>query len=452
MPTCMTNHPRWPDAGGLYDVIDSSCRHVLSRRRVLRPSAALHHESAAAAPFLNFGATPGVAPGPGVYNRRSMQPVTIQEQVEYASLGWRFTAVLIDTVVLLGLWIIVLMVYIFVLAGQGRIDPNDPAAAQQLSQQLGGSGVLNVVLLGSLFIYYVVLESIFAASVGKLVCRMRVVMADGSNATGLAVVVRNVIRVPEAIFFYIPSGISCAVSPRRQRLGDHAARTVVVRRRMTVTAPGVPGPAPGAPPYGAPQSGPPAFGAPVPPAPVSPPQPQQAQPAAWPVAEPAVPAGPPPLADALRAPQDGGSRLPRRTPQLPALLRARARGRRRRPREVLFGGVRERLVHAHGRGHGAPHGARRGLCFRRAPPDRRWRKSAPRRPTSRTCCASSRPTSRRPATRASTRRSWPSPARRLLPPDAAMGGAPEDAAHAPGGTFRGPPQRGACAKASCQFT
>ena len=61
-----------------------------------------------------------------MYNRRSMQPVTVQEQVEYASLGWRFTAVLIDTVVLLGLWIVVLMVYIFVLAGQGRIDPNDP--------------------------------------------------------------------------------------------------------------------------------------------------------------------------------------------------------------------------------------------------------------------------------------------------------------------------------------
>jgi uncharacterized RDD family membrane protein YckC len=227
-----------------------------------------------------------------------MQPVTVQEQVEYASLGWRFTAVLIDTVVLLGLWIIVLMVYIFVLAGQGKIDPNDPAAAQQLSQEIGGSGVLNVALLGSLFIYYAVLEAIFSASIGKLVCRMRVVMADGSRATGLAVVVRNVIRVPEAIFFYVPSGISCAVSPRRQRLGDHAARTLVVRRRMTVTAPGAPGAAPGAPPYGAPPSGPPVYGAPVPPAPIAP----QAHPqeAAWPAAEPAVPAGPPPLAEALQ--------------------------------------------------------------------------------------------------------------------------------------------------------
>ena len=251
---------------------------------------------------MNFGAASGVAPSRGVYNRRSMQPVTIQEQVDYASLSWRFIAVLIDTVVLLGLWIIVLMVYIFVLAGQGRIDPNDPAAAQQLSQEIGGSGLLNLVILGSLFVYYVVLEAIFAASIGKLVCRMRVVMADGSRATGLAIAVRNVIRIPEVIFFYIPSAISCAVSPRRQRLGDHAARTVVVRRRMTFTAAGTTGQAPGAPQWGGPQAGPPAFGAPVPPPPVPPPvsPPPEAQPAAsWQAAEPAAPAGPPPLADAL---------------------------------------------------------------------------------------------------------------------------------------------------------
>jgi uncharacterized RDD family membrane protein YckC len=223
-----------------------------------------------------------------------MQPV-IQEQVDYASLAWRFTAVLIDTVVLLGLWISVLMIYILVLAGQGKIDPNDPAAAQQLSQELGGSGILNIVILGSLFVYYAVLEAIFAASIGKLVCRMRVVMADGSRATGLAVVVRNVIRVPEAIFFYIPSGISCAVSPHRQRLGDHAARTVVVRRRMMVTAPGMQGHAPAAQPYGAPQPGQPVFGAPVPP-PVAPPPPAQPD---WSAEETAVPAGPPALADAV---------------------------------------------------------------------------------------------------------------------------------------------------------
>ena len=220
-----------------------------------------------------------------------MQPVTVQEQVQFASLGWRVTAVLIDTVVLFGILIAVLMVYVFVLAGQGKIDPNDPAAAQALSQeisrQLGDSNLLaNVIVFGSLFLYYVVLEALFAASIGKLVCRMRVTALDGSRPTGGAIVLRNLIRVPEAVFLYIPSGISCAASPRRQRLGDHAARTVVMRRTTLAGAA-----------QGAPRSGPPAFGAPVPPAPVAPPS--ASTQSAWPSEEPAGPPGSPPLADAL---------------------------------------------------------------------------------------------------------------------------------------------------------
>ena len=220
-----------------------------------------------------------------------MQPVTVQERVEFASLGWRFTAVLIDTVVLFGILIAVLMAYVFVLAAQGKIDPNNPAAAQALSQeisrQLGDSNLLaNVIIFGSLFLYYVVLEAIFAASIGKLVCRMRVTALDGSRPTGGAIVLRNLIRVPEAMLLYIPSGVSCAASPRRQRLGDHAARTVVVRRTTLAGAA-----------QGAPRSGPPAFGAPVPPAPVAPPS--ASTQSVRPSAEPAAAPGPPPVADAL---------------------------------------------------------------------------------------------------------------------------------------------------------
>ncbi len=190
-----------------------------------------------------------------------MQPVTVQEQVEYASLGWRFTAVLIDTVVLFCIWTVMLLVDMIVLMGRSGLNASDPAAAQALSreitqkiidQQLGNSNLLfYVIVFGSLFVYYLLLESFFAASVGKVVCRMRVTMVDGSRPTGVAILVRNLVRVPEAMFFYIPSGISCSASPRRERLGDYAAHTVVVRRRL-VPAGGAARPAPGAPPRGAP--------------------------------------------------------------------------------------------------------------------------------------------------------------------------------------------------------
>ena len=189
-----------------------------------------------------------------------MQQTTVQEQVDYATLGWRFAAVLVDTVVLFGLLIVAAMVYILVLVGRGTIDLNDPAAVQALSSDLQISDWLaNLVVFGGLFIYYVVLETAFGASVGKLVFRMRVTMLDGSRPSGAAVVVRNLVRLPEAWLLYVPAGISCLASARRQRLGDHAARTVVVRRRVAASAAAGYGPTPqAAPPGFAPPPAPPA--------------------------------------------------------------------------------------------------------------------------------------------------------------------------------------------------
>ncbi len=183
-----------------------------------------------------------------------MQQPTTQEHLEYASLNWRFAAVLIDTVVLVGLLIIAAMGYVLVLALQGKVDPSDPAAVETINAQLQmPNWVANVLVFGGLFLYYFVLESIFSASIGKLVLRMRVTTPDGSRPGGMAVLVRNVVRLPEAWLLYLPAGLSCLVSARRQRLGDHAARTIVVRRRAvagvgTAHAPGPPtGPAAPAP-------------------------------------------------------------------------------------------------------------------------------------------------------------------------------------------------------------
>ena len=277
--------------------------------------------------------------GRDVYNRRAMQQVTVQEQVEYASVGWRFAAVLVDTAVLLGVFLVAVMVWAFVLVAQGRVDPNDPAAAQALAQDLVGSDwIFNVVFFGALFIYYVVLESIFGASVGKLAFRMRVIMADGSRPTGLAIVVRNLIRLPEAWLLYIPSGVSCLASARRQRLGDHAAHTVVVRRRVAVGAAG-PGRPAQAPPMAGPPQAPPAAGQPVPPAPAPPPAPV----AGWTAPPAAGRGGSPEPRRHARDAEDGGARRTRRAPQLPALLGARAR---RRGRATRTDGYSEEYVSA----------------------------------------------------------------------------------------------------------
>ena len=66
---------------------------------------------------------------------------------------------------------------------------------------------------------------------GKSLLGLRVVAADGGLLTGRALVVRNVMRVVDALPFPYGVGLAAAVvSERGQRLGDLAAGTVVIRR------------------------------------------------------------------------------------------------------------------------------------------------------------------------------------------------------------------------------
>jgi uncharacterized RDD family membrane protein YckC len=184
-----------------------------------------------------------------------VEQVRAREQVQYAGLGWRFAAIAVDTVVLFFL----LVVIFAVMAGAGALDLNDPAFSGGIDLQRTVPVWMYAITYGLIFVYYALLEALTAASVGKLVFRMRVTMDDGTRPSGLAVVVRNLIRLPEVLFWYIPSGISCLANAKNKRLGDLAAKTVVVRRGAApvgVTASGpvqswpVGGPLPPAPPLG----------------------------------------------------------------------------------------------------------------------------------------------------------------------------------------------------------
>ena len=70
---------------------------------------------------------------------------------------------------------------------------------------------------------------------GKRAAGVRVVM-DGGEPVGLrASLIRNIIRLVEGfMFWYLPAMISVLVSRDNQRLGDHAAGTLVIRDRRHV--------------------------------------------------------------------------------------------------------------------------------------------------------------------------------------------------------------------------
>ena len=78
--------------------------------------------------------------------------------------------------------------------------------------------------------YYVVMEVQWGGTIGKMALGMKVVKEDGSKLDWGASIIRNLLRIIDGFFFYLLGAIVVWVSKKRQRLGDMAAHTLVVRK------------------------------------------------------------------------------------------------------------------------------------------------------------------------------------------------------------------------------
>jgi len=84
------------------------------------------------------------------------------------------------------------------------------------------------------FLYYIVLEGALGATVGKMAAKIKVVREDGSPCGFGPAVVRNILRVVDALpFLYIIGIILISRSDKKQRLGDRLAKTIVIKSSQT---------------------------------------------------------------------------------------------------------------------------------------------------------------------------------------------------------------------------
>jgi uncharacterized RDD family membrane protein YckC len=142
--------------------------------------------------------------------------------LEYAGIALRFVAVLLDAFIVL----LPLALVVGVMTGGGYSESRDGYANAGI--EIGGSAFLLLLVLA--VGYYVVAEAATGMTLGKGMVGIRVVGEDGKPVTFGAALVRNLVRVVDAFFFYLVGFLFAALSPRQQRLGDRAAHTVVVRR------------------------------------------------------------------------------------------------------------------------------------------------------------------------------------------------------------------------------
>ena len=93
--------------------------------------------------------------------------------------------------------------------------------------QLSGAPAFLVFLVA--MAYYVVMEKTSGATLGKMAMKLKVVKLDGAALDWQASIVRNILRIIDGFFFYIVGAIAVWMSKSKQRLGDMAAHTIVVR-------------------------------------------------------------------------------------------------------------------------------------------------------------------------------------------------------------------------------
>ena len=83
-----------------------------------------------------------------------------------------------------------------------------------------------------MFLYFVLLEGLGGATVGKRLMRLRVVDVNGGRAGLIRSLIRNVLRVVDGLpTMGLVGAILIAATPSRARVGDLVAGTRVVRSR-----------------------------------------------------------------------------------------------------------------------------------------------------------------------------------------------------------------------------
>lgn len=142
--------------------------------------------------------------------------------MEYKGVMPRFVATIIDGI-LTGVALTLLMALL-----GGGMDP-EMLASGDFAYALSGVPSLLIIALG--WGYPIVFEGLLGGTIGKLILGMRVVNAEGDKIGLGRALVRNLLRIIDALpFAYLLGVILVASSDEKQRLGDRVAGTYVVAR------------------------------------------------------------------------------------------------------------------------------------------------------------------------------------------------------------------------------
>lgn len=140
-----------------------------------------------------------------------------------AGLGDRLLAQLLDGVLVMVLFFVIGMA-IAVQSGALTADGFSLSGKPALLAM----GLLVIMT----FLYFMLSEGLTGRTIGKALVGIEVRRTDGSHNALKASVIRNILRLVDIIALYLVGFLVAVLSKYRQRLGDHAAGTIVVDNRL----------------------------------------------------------------------------------------------------------------------------------------------------------------------------------------------------------------------------
>jgi uncharacterized RDD family membrane protein YckC len=160
-----------------------------------------------------------------------MSMAAVQEDLHVT--GRRVLAIIVDSIVLGIIFGVIGIIFAMVFG-------TTSASGGSVSASVNGRPALISFVL--FFLYFILLEGYLGQTVGKMLLGIKVVREDTSDIPRLgAASVRNVLRIIDGLFAYLVGFIAILVSSKRQRLGDMAAHTLVVRKNRKKGVSGWPG-------------------------------------------------------------------------------------------------------------------------------------------------------------------------------------------------------------------
>ena len=133
--------------------------------------------------------------------------------------GRRIVAALLDFVLLAVLFVIFALLF-------GDSEPQDENTSGVHLSLNGGAFIAYLI---AVLAYYFVMEAATGKTLGKMIMGIRVVASSGAY-TPMKAFIRNLLRIIDGLpFLYLLGLIVIASSKKKQRIGDLAAGTLVVK-------------------------------------------------------------------------------------------------------------------------------------------------------------------------------------------------------------------------------